>query len=308
MDMTCPVCVAGDSEFHARIDGYDYLRCCGCDSLYIDKAVLDQMDAGLSPRLYDQAYWADELVSSRERATGVGLVRAGEAILYATRPIRFFLDIGAGAGYLLDELAKQFPQAPELFHGVELFPPEVHTAHPNYHVGQIGDLKQMFDGGVCVEVVEHLTPRMLDGLATGLAKVSAPGSLWLFNTGMPDYVLTQDPGYLDPLHRGHVVSYGLLGLKHIFAPHGFRISAVPGKNYAFVAEFCPKDEAVDFEQRFSHPLIENKRLLEQSGLIYLAAFESARSSFYHEQYLLRTHWALSIQKELDAFRAAMLMK
>ena len=304
MDMTCPICATGNSTFHASIDGYDYLRCDFCESLHVDGSVLDQMDAGKSPRLYDEAYWNEELRSSRERAMGIGLVRSGEAILYATRPMRRFLDIGAGPGYLLDELSKQFPKMPELFHGVELFPPEEHTHHPNYHLGEIGQLSEIFDGGVCIEVVEHLTPRMLAGLVSGLAKVSAPGSLWLFNTGMPDYVLSQDPNYLDPLHRGHIVSYGLQALALIFEPHGFRVSVVPGKNYAFVAEFNPADRQIDFEQRFSNPLAENKRLLEQSMLVFLAAFESARSSFYHQEYLARTHWALTIQQELVALQAA----
>lgn len=301
--MTCPVCSSGSSAFHASIDGYDYLQCGACGSLHVDSSVLREMDAGTSPRLYDEAYWTEELRSARERATGIGLVRTGEAILYATRPVRRFLDIGAGPGYLLDELTKQFPQMVDLFHGVELFPPDEHTNHPNYHIGEIGELNQVFDGGVCIEVVEHLTPRMLGGLVSGLAKVSAPGSLWLFNTGMPDYVLTQDPHYLDPLHRGHIVSYGLRGLMHIFEPHGFRISLVPGKNYAFVAEFNPADQKADFEQRFCHPLVENKALLEQSGLMYLAAFESARSSYYHQEYLARTHWALALQEELKALQA-----
>jgi hypothetical protein len=200
---------------------------------------------------------------------------------------------------LLDELSRQLPAYSDCFHGVELFPPHEHTSHPNYHQGEIGNLGGAFDSGVCIEVVEHLTPRMLANLLEGLAKVSAPGSLWLVNTGMPDYVLTEDPGYLDPLHRGHIVSYGLRGLLHIFEPFGFRVRGIPGKSYAFVAEFQPLDDELDFEYRFYHPLPENKALLESSGLLYQAAFESARSSYFHEQYLARTQWALTLKAQLD---------
>jgi hypothetical protein len=304
MDTSCPVCPSGKSKFHAAIDGYDYFQCGTCQSLHIAVDELDAIDSGERFRLYDEAYWAEELRSARERATGVSLVRVGEALLYAVRPIHRFLDIGTGPGYLLDELNTQFPEMTELFHGVELFPPEQHTAHRNYHIGEIGDLPQIFDGGVCIEVLEHLTPRMLGGLVRGLAKVSAAESVWLFNTGMPDYVLTQDPGYLDPLRRGHIVSYSVAGMTHIFEPHGFRLSEIPGKNYAFIAEFEPRDQAPDFEQRYSQPVAENLTLLKQSGLMYMAAFESARASYYHREYLARTHWALSLQKELDELKMA----
>jgi hypothetical protein len=299
VETTCPICERGKSSFFKKIDGYDYWQCGTCGSLHIDRAVLDDIDAGKSPRIYDEAYWREELLSAAERAHGESLVRSGEAIFYARRPVRRFLDVGTGPGYLLDELAKQFPRHADMFHGVELFPPDEHSGHLNYHVGDVGDLRESFDAGVCIEVVEHLTPRMLDGLARGLAGVSAPGTLWLFNTGMPDYVLTQDPGYLDPLHRGHIVSYGLPGLVHIFEPHGLRVCAVPGKNYAFLAEFKPTEDRPDFEHRIYHPLPENKALLDESGLMYQAAAESARASYFREQYLARTQWALALQEQLD---------
>lgn len=295
----CPVCQAGKSFFFRCVDGYNYLQCEACGSLHIDNATLDLIDAGTSTRLYDEAYWSEELLSARQRAGSDALVRAGEAILYSGRPVKRFLDVGAGPGYLLDELSRQLPAHSDCFHGIELFPPQKHSNHPNYHHGAIDSLTGTFDSGVCIEVVEHLTPRMLTKLAQGLAQVSAPGTLWLVNTGMPDYVLAQDPGYLDPLHRGHIISYGLPGLVHIFEPLGFRVRGIPGKNYAFIAEYRPPDVELDFEHRFYHPLAENKVLLESCGLLYQAAFESARCSYYHEQYLARTRWALALKAQLD---------
>lgn len=278
-EMACPVCETGASKFHARIDGYDYFQCLECQSLYIDCATLDRIDAGESTRIYDETYWREELRSARERADGVSLVRAGEAILYARRPVRRFLDVGTGPGYLLDTLARQFPEHADMFHGVELFPPKEHSRHPNYSAGDVNSLKLRFDAGVCIEMVEHLTPRMLRDVAKGLAGISEPGSLWLFNTGMPEFVLRENPGYLDPLRRGHIVSYGLRGLVHLFEPFGFRISAIPGKSYAWIAEFKPL-ESPSFDERVYRPLTENRSLLEESGLLFQAAFESARASLY----------------------------
>lgn len=297
------MCESGSSSFYETIDGFDYLKCTGCGSLHIGNDVLAGIDAGKSTRLYNESYWEDELRAARERANGVGLVRAGEAILYSRRPVKRFLDVGAGPGYLLDGLSKQLPRHSNIFYGVELFPPVDHSAHPNYKVGEVCEIDATFDAGVCIEVIEHLTPRMLTNLAAGLAKVSNPDTLWFFNTGMPEYVLKEDRGYLDPLRRGHIVSYSLAGLVHIFEPHGFRISALPGKSYAFVAEFRPSVDAPDFAHRIYHPLPENKALLEESGLMFHAAFEAARSSYYMEECLARTAWALGLQRELDVARA-----
>lgn len=275
----CPVCETGISKFYSRIDGYDYFRCATCGSLHIDRATLARIDAGESTRVYDETYWRNELHAARERADGVSLVRAGEAMLYARRPVARFLDVGTGPGYLLDALVGHFPAHADMFHGVELFPPTEHSANPHYLIGDVGDLQGTFDAGTCIEVAEHLSPKMLGDVARGLARISAPGSLWLFNTGMPEYVLTDDPGYLDPLRRGHIVSYGLRGVRHLFEPHGFRVSSVPGKTYAWLAEFKPT-EAPSFDERVYKPRAENRRLLEESGLLFQAAFESARASMY----------------------------
>lgn len=126
--------------------------------------------------------------------------------LLARWPIHAFLDIGAG--YLLDALETLLPELSGMFHAVELFPPPMphRTNHPNYVIGSVGDLNRNFDAGVCIEVIEHLTPATLAKLVRQLAQRSNPDALYLFNSAQPSFVETQDRGYLDPLKRGHVVS------------------------------------------------------------------------------------------------------
>lgn len=304
MDINCPVCSRTRAGvFFREVDGFKYYACANCESLFIDPVVLADMDDGKSPRSYDLDYWDEEIASARQRSVADGLVRAGEVILYAGREVHRFLDVGAGPGFLLDQLASMFPTRPDTFHAVELFPPHDHSRHANYVVGDVGSLAGKFDAGVCIEVIEHLTPRMLGELIKGLAIVSEPGSTWLFNTGMPAYVRHEDPGYLDPRRRGHIVSYGLEGLRQMFGKSGFRVVELPGKSFAFLAEFKPTQWPETFSaDRFYTPIPYNKELLEEVGLLYLAAFESARSYYFQHESEQRTKWALDLDATLAAMR------
>ena len=90
-------------------------------------------------------------------------------------------------------------------------------------IGTLDSVDRTFDAGVCIEVIEHLTPTILRNLVAQLAAVSRPGSLYLFNSGQPDFVEREDPAYLDPHGRGHIVSYSLAGAASIFGPAGFNV-------------------------------------------------------------------------------------
>ena len=159
-------------------------------------------------------------------------MRVAETIAYCRLPIHAFIDIGAGPGWLLDAMNVLLPEAIDRFHAVERYPPPLphRNSNPNYVIGTLGDLRRTFDAGVCIEVIEHLTPVTLRAMAGQLAAVSSPGSLYLFNSGQPDFVEREDPGYLDPHGRGHVVSYSLAGATSIFAPAGFKVVAAPGRS------------------------------------------------------------------------------
>ena len=300
--IACPVCDSGVSIHYRDVEGVPYLRCSACRSIHIEPAALHEIDEG-RPMLrdYDAQYWKMELAAARSRAQGVSPCRAGEAILYCRRPVRSFLDIGAGPGFLLERLLELLDPAGEIFHAVEKFPPEEHFRHRNYHTGSLSDLSMSFDAGVCIEVVEHLTPRMLRGLVEALARVSQPDSYWLFNTGMDQYVDAEDPGYLDPYRRGHIVSYSIEGLRSIFSPHGFQVHQLPGKSFAFAAEYQP-GAPCRYDERIYHPVAENLALLQRDPLLYNAAFESARSYFYLAEYFERSKWALSLVEELRICR------
>jgi hypothetical protein len=143
-------------------------------------------------------------------------------------------------------------------------------------------MHRSFDAGVCIEVIEHLTPATLRALVVQLAAASRPGSLYLFNSGQPDFVEHEDPGYLDPHGRGHVVSYSLAGAATIFEPAGFKIIELPGRTWAFLAEYESQwpGDAEALITRLWHPVPENVSMLRSARfgeLIRAAALDTARA-------------------------------
>lgn len=282
MEGACPLCGKA-GPLHATIDHVDYFACRRCDFIYADPELLARIDAGDAPCDYDDGYWKRELDAARERSSGVSLARVAEAALYCTIPIQRFVDIGSGPGYLLDALARYLPARSERFYGVEKFPPPPteRSAHANYLCCDLADVGLTFECGVCIEVLEHLTPAMASGLAAAMAKVSVPGSLFLFNTGLTDYVRKEDPGYLDPYRRGHITSWSMRAAAKIFEPQGFVVHALRGKTWAFLVE-RPNATQADRrpEDRIWHAPAANRGLLtdpEMGEVLFLLGRESARA-------------------------------
>ena len=203
--MRCPICQNEASPLR-DVDNVAYFKCLNCGSLFAHPDFLAAIDSG-SVGNYSVSYWEHELYAARERSFGPGVVRMAETVRMARVPVRRVLDIGSGPGFLLDALAELVPNLAERVHGVELFPPppQKRSRSPNYHVGSIADLEGPFDAGVCIEVIEHLTPTILARMLRQLAAKSSPGALYFFNSAQPSFVEAVDRSYLDPYRRGHLV-------------------------------------------------------------------------------------------------------
>ena len=263
--MQCLVCQSPRTAFHARNDGIDYHECHECESLFVDREMLAR--DGRSQRVYDEDYWAMEIPAARERSFGSTMNRLAEAIALAREPIRSIVDIGSGPGFFLDAAAMLMPGLEPIPYAVEPFPPPPHwrTAKPHLVIGTIEALPLRISLGLCIEVIEHLFPADLDALVRALASQCEPGALLYFNSGQPRYVKHEDPGYLDPFRRGHVVSYGIKALTTLFGRHGFSVSRLPGRHWAFIAELTPQvrapQNADELMMRLWTPHPDNVRLL-----------------------------------------------
>jgi SAM-dependent methyltransferase len=246
----------------------------------IDPRVLAEIDDGRSrPRQYDAAYFEEERVAALDRSYGSSLARFAETVLYARIPIRRFLDVGTGHGFLLDALTMHLPSHREKFFGIELFPPAARSTHPNYIEGSAGDAPGTFDAGCCIEVIEHLTPAQLARLLREVASRSNPGALYIINSGQPRYVLDDDPAYLDPDRRGHIFSYSLAAIARLAEPLGFRVLPLTGKTWALLLEYDRIDPTAPADRIWS-ALPENLALLsdpDRGTVLHILGLETARA-------------------------------
>ncbi|ANB71484.1 hypothetical protein AYM40_03195 [Paraburkholderia phytofirmans OLGA172] len=303
----CAVCSSHAVDAYQKIDDIAYYICGACGSMFADPGFLRAVEDGTVSN-YRDTYWEMELRAAKERAYGSSLQRIAETFFYSRVPITRFVDIGSGPGYLLDAVAAALPDATDMFYGVELFPPEpaFRSKHPNYKLCPLADVDQKFEGGVCIEVIEHLTPSMLDTLAKQMAQTSAPEAVYLINSGQPNYVLKEDPGYLDPHGRGHIMSYSLEGARRIFEPHGFTVIPLPGRHWAFLVEYQSKSTTKppieQLEARIWSPIPENAATLRDGSggsLMFHAGLDSARCYLEHATAVERMEWVRSLQADIE---------
>jgi hypothetical protein len=297
----CPVCASLKKQFkYAVIQNLQYYECSDCISLYANFPALKLVKPENFE--YDAAYWKDEISAAKQRSFGSSLARSAEVFFYSRIPINRFLDIGSGPGFLLDALSTLMPNHASMFYGIELFPPPepFRSKHPNFVIGDVGNLRGKFDGGVCIEVIEHLHPEQLHQLVSRLSKIASANAVFLFNSAQPSFVKQTDPNYLDPYGRGHIVSYSIAALRPIFSKYGFNVIPLPGRDWAFLAEYnSPQTFSTDdMIRRLWTALSQNTTKLKENGfgeLMYTLGLESAR--YYLESAVSseRTNWVISLQ-------------
>jgi len=271
---SCPVC-GGNGKLYKTLRSekqegeFNYYLCQECECYFIDTDVINRMDAGQQLIKYNEDYWNMELSAAIERSYGAALARMAESIYYSRISINKFLDIGTGSGYFLDAIASYLPDHKDLFYGIEKFPPEGenHTKSKNYYTCDYKDLNMKFDGGMCIEVIEHLTPNMLKTLFDAIASVSQKGALYIVNSGLTEFITRETPTYLDPFVRGHIMGWSVKGIRKICQNTKFQVLPIRGKTWAFAMEFdgdATRNE--DITDRIWSALPENLAILEDSKM------------------------------------------
>ncbi len=301
-------CLVCDSPcvFFRSVDESNFFLCTGCGLIQLDSGTIERIDAGELTFKYEKEYCGREMIAARERAFGVALARAAEVFFCSRRPIDRFLDIGSGPGLFLDAVSVYLPYISNRFYAIERFSPPGHTQHSNYRVGRVTDYpSDWFDGGMCIEVFEHLTPRMVDSLLREIAIVSRSEACFLINTGLATYTRDECPEYLDPLRRGHIMSWTVAAVDRLARPHGLIASTIPGRNWCFLLEKAdtPRPSISD---RLAQPLRENMAALNQPEMgaspIALLAEIALRETYYYDQFLSRTNWAMELNDEVTHMR------
>jgi hypothetical protein len=279
----CPVCFSNETQLFTEVAGMLYYTCNFCEVIFISPEVLAQIDAGKGIINYTENYWKEELSAARERSWGSALARVAEVFLYARIPIKKFIDIGTGPGYLLDAIQFHLPSSADIFYGNEIFPPpgEYCTSSKNYLKGRLREFEFTFDAGSCIEVIEHLTPAMVRTLFNDLAIQSKANSIYIFNTGLSQYIKNENINYLDPYVRGHIMGWSLKGLQTLTKSSGFRIFSIPGKAWAFIAEYRPDHNLEkNLTDRIWRALPENTNVLKDKKtgeLLYILGLDTARA-------------------------------
>lgn len=239
-----------------------------CESIFIDPDIIDAMDNGVSLIEYTEEYWNMEFQAAKERCFGACMARLAEVIYYATIPITNFLDIGGGTGLLLDAISAYLPDNASHFYSVERYPSKDgwRTKNKNFYTCSYAETGLQFQAGLCMEVIEHLTPKMLVDMFGDIATVSSDKAIYLVNTGMPRYVKEQDPRYLDPFVRGHIISYSIQAVRSLLGPIGYRVFPIRGKDWAFCIEYNSDNADKDITRRVWNALPENLSLLKDSKM------------------------------------------
>ncbi|WP_312094088.1 methyltransferase domain-containing protein [Aminipila sp.] len=283
----CVVC-NGESKVYrtfSRNNGQDllnYFICESCGSIFIEPPIIELMDNGQNIIDYDDNYWTMETKSAKKRCFSICLARMAEAIFYTQIKIDKFLDIGTGTGLFLDAIQLYLPNKADRFYGVEKYPPTKgeKTKSPNYYTCDYNQLGEKFDAGMCIEVVEHLTPKMLKSLFTDISQISNEGALYIINTGLAQYTDLEDPNYIDPYVRGHIMSYSIKGLDFLLSDIGFTVHEIRGKTWAIAIEYKRGNRDEDITDRIWRVLPDNLELLNDSqmgSVLQILGRESVRA-------------------------------
>lgn len=211
---TCRVCLCGQTEPFAHVDGRDYWRCAECAATFLDGAQLPDPEAERAEYLLHENDPQDAGYRTFLRQLAAPLLRR-------LPPGQRGLDYGCGPGPALGRMLT------EAGHVVRLYDP--------FFRPDASALEQTYDFITCTEVAEHFhrPGREFAWLNTRLR----PGG-WL---GVMTRFQTDDKRFADWQYRRdptHVVFYRPQTFQHLAARFGWRCE-IPARNVVLMHKAEP---------------------------------------------------------------------
>ena len=260
--MRCAVCKANAAQRYRNVDGVGYLRCGACGSLFADPDFLaaEQLSSmptttgGMSCMRRGSAASARRCCAWRRRSRIV-VCRSARSSISAPAPV--------GCSMHLRHCCQRRSIGSMRSSSIRR-PRRTAPAIRTTSSARWTACDRTFDAGVCIEVIEHLTPTTLRSLVAQLAAVSRPGSLYLFNSGQPDFVEREDPGLSRSARpRPHRLVFAALVPRASSGRPGSMSSRCPAAPGLFLPSSgrCSLVDADALIARLWHPVPENVSML-----------------------------------------------
>ncbi len=217
----CPLCGASGREVHIPFPDIPVVRCSSCGFMYSERL----MDDDSLSEYYRKGFGSDrhrqgQYINARINAWAIGhLAPVGD--------IHSFLDVGAGYGFLLQQMTTR-QKIPSV--GVELSEQEARYGQEQLGVdirngilAKSGLLKDSFDLVACFEVIEHIPdpPAFLNEL---LSYVKPGGYLLVMTDNFESRVARElGPGFPKWIPHSHISHFGPKTLEQLFADKGLEV-------------------------------------------------------------------------------------
>jgi SAM-dependent methyltransferase len=266
----CPACAAGGGETAFEVDGFPYVECASCGSLYASpRPRADALDRfyrdSPSSRFWAQEFFPAVAEARRERLFRPRVERVvGHERLSSAPEDLVAVDVGAGAGMFLSELAAVRPSARTIAvepgedlaeqcraAGLEVVEAPVEAAD---ELRGIANLVTSF------EVIEHVHDPL--AFVTAIARLAAPGGTVLVTglggDGFDVASLGERANAVSPPH--HLNFLSVAGLEQLFTRAGLTDVEVetPGQLDAELVATALAEGRGDGLPRFFRVLLEHR--------------------------------------------------
>ncbi len=240
ISVSCPACKNKNTVFKFKKFSFKYLECLRCHTLYCNPRPTKTQLKKFYVNSKSAAFWSKEFLPIVESARREKLVKPKvRDIVSHLKGLNFIpkqvCDVGAGHGFVLDELKSFFPRAsyyaiePDAHSCAILRSKEVKVAEGL--LGQTDELNSQMDFVTCFEVLEHVfSPldfaREIHDLLRqeGIALITTLGC-----EGFDILTLENKSKAISPPHHLNFLSHS--GFQHLFKEAGFKEVHIqtPGK-------------------------------------------------------------------------------